>query len=150
MIGKDTFTLRTADPQASLTQEKRVVFLSRAGKHLATENVSLKRRIPVSLHLLRKVTYTACRTRCRNNGNLALPYIIREIAFQFVDVSFDHSSVLRKCQSRYHCSFVSLNPCDKTLEFANLARSDFFEPVVKLFSCPCAQHLGKLLNEVVS
>ena len=63
VIGKDTFTLRTADPQALLTQEKRVVFLSRAGKHLATENVSLKRRIPVSLHLLRKVTYTACRTR---------------------------------------------------------------------------------------
>ena len=44
VIGKDTFTLRTADPQALLTQEKRVVFLSRAGKHLATENVSLKRR----------------------------------------------------------------------------------------------------------
>jgi hypothetical protein len=72
-----------------------------------------------------------------------------EIAFQFVDVSFDHSFVLRKCQSCDHCSFASLNPRDKTLQFANLAGSDFFEPVVKLFSCPDAQHAGKLLNEVV-
>ena len=96
VIGKDTFTLRTADPQALLTQEKRVVFLSRAGKHLATENVSLKRRIPVSLHLLRKVTYTACRTRCRNNGNLALPYITRLLKYP----RFTHFSWMREAPGR--------------------------------------------------
>ena len=69
--------------------------------------------------------------------------------FQFVDVSFDHSIVLRKCQSCDHCGFVSLNPCDKALQFANPSRSDLFEPVVKLFSCACAQHASKLLNQVV-
>jgi hypothetical protein len=63
VIGKDIFTLGIAYPQALLTQEKRAVFLSRAGKILATENFSMKRRTPVSLHLLRKVTYKACRTR---------------------------------------------------------------------------------------
>jgi hypothetical protein len=80
---------------------------------------------------------------------VALPYIIREIAFQFVDFSFDDSIVLRKCQSCYHRCFVSLNPYDKALQCANLARSDFFEPVVKLFSGTCAQHPGKLQNQVI-
>jgi hypothetical protein len=46
VIGKDTFTLGTAYPQALLTQEKRAIFLSRAGKVLATETFSMKRRIP--------------------------------------------------------------------------------------------------------
>jgi hypothetical protein len=36
VIGKETFTLGTASPQALLTQQKRAVFLSRAGKVLAT------------------------------------------------------------------------------------------------------------------
>jgi hypothetical protein len=45
-IGKDTFTLGTAYPQAFLAQEKCAVFLSRAGKILATENFSMKRQPP--------------------------------------------------------------------------------------------------------
>jgi hypothetical protein len=63
MLGKETFTLGTACPQMCLAEEKRAVFLSRAGKVLATENFSMNRRTPVSLHLLRKVAYKACRTR---------------------------------------------------------------------------------------
>jgi len=45
--------------------------------------------------------------------------------------------------------FVSFNTHNKALEFADLAGSDWLKPSVELFACARAQHLGKLLNEVV-
>ena len=67
-----------------------------------------------------------------------------------LDFAFDDSIVLRKGQPGYRCCFVPFNTQYKALEFADLAGSDLLEPGVELFSCASAQHLGKLLNEVVS
>jgi hypothetical protein len=69
---------------------------------------------------------------------------------QFVDVALNQSVVLGEGQSCRHCSLVSLNTGSKPLQFTNLARSGLLKPSVQPFSGTRAQHLGKLLNEVVS
>src|SRR5947208_12027577 len=48
-------------------------------------------------------------TRWRNKGNSALPYIMRENAFQLVHFSLNHAVVLGKGESRHDCCFVKFN-----------------------------------------
>ena len=43
----------------------------------------------------------------------------------------------------------SLNPCDKALQFANLAGFHASKPVVKLFSGTRLQHVSKLLDQFI-
>lgn len=57
--------------------------------------------------------------------------------------------VLRKRESGSHRCFVSFHTSNKTLESANLAGSYPFEPVVELFPCARAHHLGEVLNQLV-
>ena len=52
-------------------------------------------------------------------------------------------------QSYHHGCFVSLNTENKSLQFADLADSHPFEPVVELFSRACAQHVSKLLDQLI-
>src|SRR5712692_5571357 len=68
---------------------------------------------------------------------------------QFVDFPLNQFIVLGKREACHHSGFVSFNTQNKALEFADLAGSDFLKPGVKLFAAASAQHLCKLLNEVV-
>jgi hypothetical protein len=71
------------------------------------------------------------------------------IEFELIDFSFNQSVVLGKRKTCYDRRFVSFNTHNKALSFADLAGSDLLKPSVELFACAHAQHLGKLLNEVV-
>src|SRR6266581_2882691 len=68
---------------------------------------------------------------------------------QFVDFPLNQSVVLGKREACHHCCFVSFNPQNKALEFADLAGSDFLKPGVELFPSASTQHLCKLLNQGV-
>jgi hypothetical protein len=69
--------------------------------------------------------------------------------FQLIDFSFDSTVTGRQRQASSDGHLVSFNTQDKALQFADQAGSDLLKPNVELFSCTCAQHLSKLLNEVV-
>src|SRR5262249_16211770 len=57
--------------------------------------------------------------------------------------------VLGKGEPRHHSGLISFNTQNKALQFADLADSCFLKPGIELLSCPCAQHLCKLLDQVI-
>jgi hypothetical protein len=63
VLGKDPCLSGIAHHQALLAEKKCAVFLSRAGKALAQKTSPGKDDTLLSLHLLRKGDYNACRTR---------------------------------------------------------------------------------------
>ncbi len=69
--------------------------------------------------------------------------------FQRIDFSLDDAIAVRQSQASRDRRFVSFNPSNKALEFGDLAVNHLGQPGVKVFSCASAQHLSKLLNEVV-
>jgi len=69
---------------------------------------------------------------------------------EFVNFSRDNTIIAGwQHQASFDGIFVSFNPLHKTLQFRYLAGESLSEPVIKVFSLASAQHLSKLLNEIV-
>lgn len=64
--------------------------------------------------------------------------------FELVHFPLNQPIVLRKRESGLHRCFVSFHTSNKTLEFANLAGSYPFEPVVELFPCARAHQSPRI------
>ena len=69
--------------------------------------------------------------------------------FQFIHFSFDNSIVLWKRESCRHGCFVTFHASYKALQLANLAGFHTAEPIIELFSCASAQHVSKLLDQLI-
>src|SRR6266849_1117688 len=69
--------------------------------------------------------------------------------FPLVDISLNDPIALGSRQACLHRRFIAFDSRDETLEFGDLASYSFGQPGIKIFPCACAQHLGKLLNEII-
>ena len=56
---------------------------------------------------------------------------------------------MRQGKTGEDSGFVSFNPQDKALHLADLAGSGLFKPGVEVVSCPGAQHLRELLDQLI-
>ncbi len=69
--------------------------------------------------------------------------------FQFRHLSLDHAVVDPPGETSSHCIFVFLDPSRKGLEFGKLAACYFVQPSIEVLSGAGAQHLGKLLHQLI-
>src|SRR5690242_15587594 len=69
--------------------------------------------------------------------------------FQFVDLSLNESVAFDPRQARLHCRFLAFNAQHETEEGADLAAPDLLSPGIELLASPRAQHLDKLLDQVI-
>jgi hypothetical protein len=65
------------------------------------------------------------------------------------DASLNHAIIDPPGKTGPHRVFVLLYSRSKRLEFGKFAALHLIKPVIKLLSGTCAQHLGKLLNQVI-
>ena len=69
--------------------------------------------------------------------------------FQLCDVSLDHPVIDPPGKTGSHRLFVFLYSNGKGLEFGKVAALHLGQPWIEEFSPAAAQHLGKLLNQVI-
>lgn len=69
--------------------------------------------------------------------------------FQFGDVALYHAVVDPPGEAIFHGLFVFFDSSSERLEFGKLAPCYLLQPGIKACSCAIAQHLGKLLNQVI-
>src|SRR5436305_3176383 len=70
--------------------------------------------------------------------------------FQFGHVSLDHAVIDPPGEASSHGVFVLLHPSRKRLEFRKVALFHPVKPGIELFSGAGAQHLCKLLHQVIA
>lgn len=69
--------------------------------------------------------------------------------FQLGHVSLNHAVIDPPGEASSHGIFVFLDSRGKRLEFRQLAACYLVKPGIEVFSSAGAQHLGKLLNQVI-
>ena len=69
--------------------------------------------------------------------------------FQFRDVSLDHPVIDPPGEASSHGVFIFLDPRGKGLEFGKVTVFYLGQPGIKVLSRAAAQHLRKLLNQVI-
>src|SRR6266700_8278145 len=70
--------------------------------------------------------------------------------FQLGHVSLDHAVIDPPGETSSHGVFVFLHSSSKRLEFRKFAAFHLIKPGIEMLSSACAQHLGKLLNQIIS
>jgi hypothetical protein len=65
------------------------------------------------------------------------------------DLAFRLSIVVRECESSQDSRFVSLDSVGKTVEFWNRTSTYLCQPTLKLLASSLADHLQKLLHQLV-
>ena len=68
---------------------------------------------------------------------------------QLVDFTLDDPIAFGPRQARLHCRFLAFNAQHETEEGADLAAPDLLSPGIELLASPRAQHLDKLLDQVI-
>src|SRR5260370_1159612 len=74
---------------------------------------------------------------------------MRLISFNLFTVPISDSIVVWKRESCRHGCFVTFHASDKALQLANLAGFHTAEPIIELLSCASAQHVSKLLDQLI-
>ena len=69
--------------------------------------------------------------------------------FQFGHMAFDHAIVDPPGEAIFHGIFVFLDSSGKRLDFRKLAVCYLVKPGIEVLSRASAQHLGKLLHQVI-
>ena len=69
--------------------------------------------------------------------------------FQLGHVSLDHAVIDPPGETSSHRIFVFLDPSGKGLQFGKIAAFHLVKPGIEVLSRAGAQHLGKLLNQVI-
>src|SRR6266702_5573225 len=71
------------------------------------------------------------------------------MSFNLLTFPVSQTIVLGKRESCNHSQFISLDPQSKALEFLEVAVRYLGQPIIELFSCACAQHACKLLDQLI-
>ncbi len=69
--------------------------------------------------------------------------------FQLGHVSLDHAVIDPPGETSSHGVFVFLHPSRKRLEFRKVTLFHLVKPGIEMLTCACAQHLRKLLHQVI-
>ncbi len=81
----------------------------------------------------------------KSGSAIALPFD----QFQLGHMSFNHAVIDPPGETSSHSLFVFLYPNSKGLQFGKFASFHLGKPGIEVFSGAGAQHLGKLLNQVI-
>src|SRR5713226_2498932 len=84
----------------------------------------------------------------QRKASLAIPLSFDQ--FQLRHVTLDHAVIDPPGETSSHGIFVFLHSSSKGLEFGKVAAFHLGQPGIEVLSCACAQHLGKLLNQLIS